>query len=316
MVSKEEFNMHVKDLLGDDVSNNKYLKQEYINSCKFLTIFGVIICFVAILLFLFIKTAAFVLFLIGIIITIIGSVRSSKTTMAEIEISKKYKGKLISYLLSDYKHEYDYKRYIDKEMFNRGKFIRIKKNYDCYKGEDLISINIPNNDSTPSDCYLTLSDVYAHEIEHYTDSEGNHKSRTNILYNGMFGYIKFPFEFNCTLTVNNMFYTKKGLKRVELESIEFNRKFLICSTDQVEARYILTPVMMEKFLEINKKINSFTLVLDGDMMYIGGPYKKLFEISGIKSGQSYEAFSKVYDDMKLIIEFVEEIKNNDKVFKM
>ena len=48
---------------------------------------------------------------------------------------------------------------------------------------------------------------------------------------------------------------------VILENSEFNRKFLVESTDQVEARYLITPIFMERLLKIAEryKINEFNI---------------------------------------------------------
>lgn len=47
---------------------------------------------------------------------------------------------------------------------------------------------------------------------------------------------------------------------VELENDGFNKKFVVYSTDQIEARYILTPAMMEKICELNQR-SAYTVSL-------------------------------------------------------
>lgn len=45
-----------------------------------------------------------------------------------------------------------------------------------------------------------------------------------------------------------------GRRRVQLESPEFERAFAVFSTDQVEARYLLTPTMMERLLALYRRL--------------------------------------------------------------
>jgi len=42
---------------------------------------------------------------------------------------------------------------------------------------------------------------------------------------------------------------------VQLENVEFEKAFVVHSTDQIEARYILTPSILETMLRIKQQIN-------------------------------------------------------------
>ena len=44
--------------------------------------------------------------------------------------------------------------------------------------------------------------------------------------------------------------------RIQMEDAKFNNKFDVYSTDEVEARYILSPNLMERLLALNKKFNT------------------------------------------------------------
>ena len=52
--------------------------------------------------------------------------------------------------------------------------------------------------------------------------------------------------------IMNKFLNYKGLDRVTLESPEFEKMYEVFSDDQVEARYILTTVMLEYMVELKK----------------------------------------------------------------
>lgn len=53
---------------------------------------------------------------------------------------------------------------------------------------------------------------------------------------------------------------KHGLEAVQLEDIEFNKIFSAFSTNQIEARYILTPSFMERMKEISKEFKTKSIL--------------------------------------------------------
>lgn len=62
---------------------------------------------------------------------------------------------------------------------------------------------------------------------------------------------------------------------IELENDGFNKNFVTYGTDQVEARYILTPAMMERINELNQR-SAYTISLSfiNSCMYIAFPLDK------------------------------------------
>lgn len=76
-------------------------------------------------------------------------------------------------------------------------------------------------------------------------------------------------------------------QRVKLESPEFERAFAVYSTDQVEARYLLTPTVMERLLALTRRFpgrmtvafdgHEFLLALDDrrDWFPDPGPFRRL-----------------------------------------
>lgn len=72
---------------------------------------------------------------------------------------------------------------------------------------------------------------------------------------------------------------------VQLESDAFNKKFVTYSTDQIEARYILTPAMMERIEALNER-SAYTISLSfvSSCLYIAFPLdKNYFEPPVFKS---------------------------------
>lgn len=62
---------------------------------------------------------------------------------------------------------------------------------------------------------------------------------------------------------------------VELENDEFNKNFVVYSNDQIEARYILTPALMERIGALNQRCsNTISLSFINANMYIAFPLAK------------------------------------------
>ncbi|MBB2146411.1 DUF3137 domain-containing protein [Pedobacter sp. LMG 31464] len=62
---------------------------------------------------------------------------------------------------------------------------------------------------------------------------------------------------------------------VELENEDFSKNFVTYSNDQIEARYILTPAMMEKINDLNQRsANAISLSFIDTRMYIAFPLDK------------------------------------------
>lgn len=57
-------------------------------------------------------------------------------------------------------------------------------------------------------------------------------------------------------------------KKVELESINFNNTFDVYSTDEHTAFYVITPKLIEKIQELNKKYDKLAISYKGNQLYV------------------------------------------------
>jgi hypothetical protein len=296
MVSKEEYKKYVSELTENDKNNAnlKYLSKGYKTSSIVMTVLG----------FLTIPIGIGIIFLIMAIVGIV------KANNAEKYYKTNYSKKILDFLFKDNEYTFDEQGKIDERKF-RDSQIGLRRNYDYYRGEDLLTINIPNDDGSRSNNNLNLCDLKVTKIE--GDDDGG--SREVNVYSGVFGYVDFPFQFKCSMSINTN-YRKYGVKfeKVSLEDIVFNKKFDVHSNDQVEARYILTPEMMEKLMELNKKIGKIYLVIVDNKMYFGFPGIDLFELKKVNNVENL--FDDFYNHVSIILSIVNEIKSNNKVFKM
>ena len=210
---------------------------------------------ISIVVLIMMNTSAFqfvvITIFLGIIIT---TAINSKDTKRFIEIYKKIVildslekvFKNITYLPNE---EMDYYKIANTNMMYMG---------DYYHSNDYIKGEYKNIN-------FELADV---EIEdEYTDSDGDTHRIT--IFQGQW----FIFDFNksfksdiqvCEKTFGNAKRKNKKyeskFKKVELESLEFNKKFNVYAKEEIEAYYILTPNMMERILNVNEKIK-------GDLLF-------------------------------------------------
>ncbi|WP_316746597.1 DUF3137 domain-containing protein [Pedobacter gandavensis] len=152
---------------------------------------------------------------------------------------------------------------IDPESgLNENEFIRsllYNRRPDSYKSEDLV---FGNSGKTK----FSFSEVHAKYKQVRNTKNGRQES-----WHDIFRGVIFQADFNknfkgATLVKSRVFgdsvtewFTtnipvfSSSETLVKLENTEFDKHFITHSSDQIEARYILTPLMMESILELNER---------------------------------------------------------------
>ena len=144
-------------------------------------------------------------------------------------------------------------QFISKDWFIRSQLFARP---DRYRGEDYYIGKIGKTE-------LFFSEVHAEQKHTSTDSKGHTKTHYTTLFKGIFLIADFHKEFRSKVTVTpdkleGFGFLGKKLQqlggRVErMENVEFERLFVVRASDPVEARYILTPTMQERFIELTRK---------------------------------------------------------------
>jgi hypothetical protein len=154
---------------------------------------------------------------------------------------------------------------------------------------------------------------------HY--STGGKNSRTVSVFHGLF----FRLDFNKTVrgrTVvqpqnpqNISLGSRRGLTAVTLENPEFESRFNVFSTDPVEARYILTPVLMERILQIQEHTGRpLCLSFVNNRAFVAVDYgRALFEPS-IKDTTSFAALAEMLEHFGLAELVVRELDLNTRIW--
>ena len=128
---------------------------------------------------------------------------------------------------------------------------------DRYSGDDLVS-------GTIGKTTIRFSEVHSEYKTQTTDSKGRTRTTWHTIFRGIFFIGDFNKHFKGETivlpdTAESLFgglgslFQKMNISRdqlVKLEDTEFEKAFCVYSNDQVEARYILSPKLMERIVEL------------------------------------------------------------------
>lgn len=192
---------------------------------------------------------------------------------------------------------YEPHRCVDQSFFREcGLF---SSRIDRYRGEDYFAGSV---DQTG----LLFSELHVEREESSTDSKGNRSTRWVTVFRGLFMVVDFHKEFRGqtmiqTDVAESMFgWLGRKLQNVSgdlvrLENPEFERAFKVRSTDQVEARYLLTPAMQERLLDMRRHWgNNIQFTLRRSLMFIAIPKSDdWFEMTSHQEG-SYRPVVKLF----------------------
>ena len=112
------------------------------------------------------------------------------------------------------------------------------------------------------------------------------------------------------------FKKRPELKTVQLEDIKFNKLYNVESTDQIEARYLLTTAFIERFLNIKTSFKAQYIraeFKDSKLYIILGVDKDLFAMGNISKKTTGQTFVELFEEMYSVLSLVDELKLNQKI---
>lgn len=126
----------------------------------------------------------------------------------------------------------------------------------------------------------------------------------------------FEYIFPILLTIILGARYNKKFKKVKLESLTFDKMWHVEASDQIEARCILTPVFMEKMLDIKRQFNGqhidFSMYEDKVMIAIHSR-KDMFEVVSLfKSALLYSTIWDIVSQFYCIFSLVDFLNMEDK----
>jgi hypothetical protein len=110
------------------------------------------------------------------------------------------------------------------------------------------------------------------------DAQGRTHTRTEVRIEDLFEGLFFSADFNKHFAGRTRLWSNgtpfpdgNEDAPVELESPEFAACFQVRATDQVEARYLLTPAMMERLLQVRAQLGKIDVAFVGGRIAITAP---------------------------------------------
>lgn len=196
-----------------------------------------------------------------------------------------------------------------------------RKSYDRYRGDDLICGQIEKTDFRCSELHTEYKTVT-------TDKDGKRKETWHTIFRGLFFHADFNKNIHAQTFIEpdtserllgkfgqKLQFSSKG-KLVKLENPEFEKIFAVFSTDQTEARYIITPAIMEALVNIYRQYKrKMYLSFTGSRVYVAMSFRKnLFEPRIFRSGVKFEDVEFMYNLFMVNATIIHELSLNTRIW--
>lgn len=157
--------------------------------------------------------------------------------------------------------------------------------------------------------YLALKFIY--QIIRYFLTSGRFK--------GMMAEFDMPKSFSGhTFIYENAFSAqplrnsnKSGFEKVELEDVDFSKRYTIYSTNQTEARYVLTPAFIERLKNISFAFKAKYLRMsfqNNKMILLAATDKDLFMMGNPFKDSDKATFDILFDEISSVLCLVDQLK--------
>ena len=198
-----------------------------------------------------------------------------------------------------------------------------KRDCDRYRGEDKVQGRV-------GDTAIEFSEIHAEYKSRHTDSKGNTKTRWHTIFKGLFFIADFNKHFSGTTfvlpdTAERLFgrfgqslqslFGSHG-ELIKLENPEFERHFAVYASDQVEARYILSPALMQRILDFKNKANEriYLSFIRGEVNLGIASNKNRFEPRLFKSVKDIRLARQYLDDLQFALGIVDDLNLNTRIW--
>lgn len=156
------------------------------------------------------------------------------------------------------------------------------------------------------------------------DSDGD--SHTTTYFSGQWFIFDFNKKFKANFQVRESSFINARLgsifdnsryEKVELEDMEFNKKFDVYAQNPLDVFYVLTPATMEKIKELENNSNGHLLFcfIDNKLHVALYNNKDLFEPKLFKKINYEEDKKATLEEMKLITQFVDVLDLDNNLFR-
>jgi hypothetical protein len=225
---------------------------------------------------------------------------------------------LVKLINPEWQYLYDY--CMSQESYQQSGLF--PQQYDRYAGDDFVTGKIEKTD-------FQFSELHTEYKQVTYGSKGQRQEHWITIFKGLFMHADFNKNFSGTTfvlpdTAEKLFgsfgqtlqkLSSRG-QLVQLENPEFEKLFVVYSSDQVESRYILTPTMMEAMVKLYNRFSGeiyFSFV--GSRVYFANSFStELFEPNVIRSGVNYSDVKEMFDLFEMITVLVQELNLNTRIW--
>lgn len=259
----------------------------------------------------------------GLAALIFGFVKLSKGNRMFSEYRHEFKQKVIAVALKsiDQSLEIDYHTGLSEGNFVASQLFT--KEPDRYSSQDQIL-------GTAGKTRFGFSEVHA-EYKTETQTKNGRRVEWHEIFKGIIFCADFnkhfkgitvvrPKDFGSSIgawiSSNIPVFSSNSRELVKLENPDFNNFFVTYSTDQVEARYILTPAMMERLCELEGK-SKYTISVSfiDTYMYMAFPLNKdYFEPPQFKTLLDRKSLNEDLDVIRFMYGIIEELDLNTRIW--
>ncbi|MCD9514487.1 DUF3137 domain-containing protein [Photobacterium carnosum] len=238
------------------------------------------------------------------------------------QYKKDYKHKIITKLINSIDSSFNYKptQCIDKQDYKNSALFG--RHYDRYRGEDFIEGQL---DKT----YLRFSELHTEYKTQSRNNNGKNQDQWHTIFKGLFFVADANKHFSGQTTIipnNHSIFSATDQKlsdifsnnqqQVILDDPEFSQLFNIYSNDQIEARYLLSPSMIQRLINFsNRSDHTIAFSFVDDHLYIAiSSSKNYFEPKLFQQADSLTFIAAIYYDLKFVINIVDELDLNTRIW--
>ena len=194
--------------------------------------------------------------------------------------------------------------------------------YDRYEGDDFVTGRIDKTD-------FQFSELHTEYKQVTYGSKGQRHEQWITIFRGLFMHADFNKNFaGITFvlpdTAERLFGALgQSLQRlssrgelVKLENVEFEKLFVVYSSDQVESRYILTPAIMEAMVNLHRRFEGdiYFSFVDSRVYFAKGFSTALFEPNIFRSGVNFSDVKEMFDLLGMISALIQELNLNTRIW--
>jgi hypothetical protein len=235
------------------------------------------------------------------------------------DYTSEFKEKIISPLIDALEEKLTYHKdlHISEHLFNRSKLFSAP---DRHSGNDLVKGEIQNTK-------IRFSDFHAEK--RHKNSKGNDNWST--IFKGLFIVAEFNKNFigktvvlpdTAQRTFGDLlggWLQSKNLGRdelVKMDDVEFEKRFVVYSDDQIEARYILSHSIMKKLTDFERKFgHPLYISFVRNHIHMAIYYDKdMFEPTIFSSLMDYKTAMEYVETLHLVAGIIEELKLNERIW--